>query len=149
MRIHHSLESAVPFLLARAGISMGNQFTKQLLPYGVSLIEWRVCVTLYTKQDSTLGQLTDICSNDTSTLSRTVSGLIKKGFVNRVQSSLDKRSFELSLTRKGKGLAEKIIPLAQRYEEKALLNFNRSEADQLRAYLNRVYLNINILPDIL
>jgi len=128
---------------------MGNQFTKQLLPYGVSLIEWRVCVTLYTKQDSTLGQLTDICSNDTSTLSRTVSGLIKKGFVNRVQSSLDKRSFELSLTRKGKGLAEKIIPLAQRYEEKALLNFNRSEADQLRAYLNRVYLNINILPDIL
>jgi DNA-binding MarR family transcriptional regulator len=147
MRIHHSLESAIPFLLARAGISMGNQFTQQLKPYGVSSIEWRVCVTLYTNQNSTLGKLTHICSNDTTTLSRTVSGLIKKGFINRIQSRLDRRSFKLNLTRKGKGLTEKIIPLAQRYEEKALLNFNESESDQLRAYLNMVYLNMNILPD--
>jgi len=47
MRLSYSLENAVPFLLARAGMSMGKRFATQLVPFNLSLIEWRVCVTLY------------------------------------------------------------------------------------------------------
>ena len=142
MTIHHSLEKALPFLLARTGISMGQAFTKQLLPFSISLIEWRVCVTIYETKNSTLSQVAHTCSNDPSTLSRTVNGLIEKGFIKRVQSRLDRRSFVLNLTTKGRLITERIIPLAQEYEAQALIDFNLEEIDQLRKLLKRVYANM-------
>jgi DNA-binding MarR family transcriptional regulator len=148
MPIHHSLEKAIPFLLARTGISMGQAFTKQLTPFAVSLIEWRVCVTIYENHDSTLSQIAHTCSNDPSTLSRTVNGLIKKGFIKRVQSKLDRRSFVLNLTAKGKLVTEKIIPLAQDYESKALYDFSELETEQLRMLLKRVYENMKLTDEV-
>ncbi|MFN0005204.1 MAG: MarR family winged helix-turn-helix transcriptional regulator [Burkholderiaceae bacterium] len=142
MAIQHSLEKALPFLLARTGISMGQAFTKQLLPFSISLIEWRVCVTIYETQNSTLSQVAHTCSNDPSTLSRTVNGLIKKGYIKRIQSRLDKRSYVLNLTLKGKQVTEKIIPLAQEYETKALVDFGHEEIDQLRSLLKRIHNNM-------
>jgi len=143
MRTSYSLEKAVPFLLARAGISMGKRFATQLLPFNLSLIEWRVCVTLYELQNSTLGQLAEKTSYETSTLSRTVNGLLKKKLVTRVQSKSDRRSFALKLTSRGRAVTIKIIPLAKEYENYALVDFNSKEADQLRAMLSRVYENMN------
>ena len=107
MRISYSLEKAVPFLLARAGISMGKRFATQLLPFNMSLIEWRVCVSLYELQNSTLGELAEKTSYETSTLSRTINGLTKKKLIARVQSKSDRRSFALKLTPKGRVLTAK------------------------------------------
>ena len=142
MPVKHSLEKALPFLLARTGISMGQAFTKELLPFSISLIEWRVCVTIYETQDSTLSQVAQTCSNDPSTLSRTVNGLITKGFIKRIQSRLDRRSFVLHLTAKGRQVTQKIIPLAQAYEAQALIDFSAQETDQLRRLLKRVHVNM-------
>ena len=143
MRISYSLENAVPFLLARAGMSMGKRFATQLMPFNMSLIEWRVCVTLYELQNSTLGQLAEKTSYETSTLSRTINGLTTKKLIARVQSKSDRRSFALKLTPKGRALTAKIIPLAKEYENSAIANFNSKEADQLRTMLSRVYENMN------
>jgi DNA-binding MarR family transcriptional regulator len=143
MRISYSLEKAVPFLLARAGISMGKRFATQLLPFNMSLIEWRVCVSLYELQNSTLGELAEKTSYETSTLSRTINGLTKKKLIARVQSKFDRRSFALKLTPKGRVLTAKIIPLAKEYENSAIANFSAKEADQLRAMLSKVYENMN------
>lgn len=143
MRISYSLENAVPFLLARAGMSMGKRFATQLIPFNMSLIEWRVCVTLYELQYSTLGQLAEKTSYETSTLSRTINGLTTKKLIARVQSKSDRRSFALKLTLKGRALTAKIIPLAKEYENSAIANFSSNEADQLRSMLSRVYENMN------
>ncbi len=143
MRLSYSLENAVPFLLARAGMSMGKRFATQLMPFNMSLIEWRICVTLYELQNSTLGQLAEKTSYETSTLSRTINGLTTKKLIARVQSKSDRRSFALKLTPKGRALTAKIIPLAKEYENSAIANFNSKEADQLRAMLSRVYENMN------
>ena len=121
MPVKHSLEKALPFLLARTGISMGQAFTKELLPFSISLIEWRVCVTIYETQDSTLSQVAQTCSNDPSTISRT---------------------FVLHLTAKGRQVTQKIIPLAQAYEAQALIDFSTQETDQLRRLLKRVHVNM-------
>jgi DNA-binding MarR family transcriptional regulator len=145
MRIQHSLENAIPFLLARAGISMGHAFTKQLSIYSLNLNEWRVCASLYENEHSTLSQVAYSCSNDPSTLSRTINGLIRKDLVKRVQSKIDRRSFELTLTKKGSALTEKIIPLAQEYETQALKDFKDEEIDLLRDLLKRVYENMNAI----
>ena len=122
---------------------MGKRFATQLLPFNMSLIEWRVCVSLYELQNSTLGELAEKTSYETSTLSKTINGLTKKKLIARVQSKSDRRSFALKLTPKGRVLTAKIIPLAKEYENSAIANFSAKEADQLRAMLSKVYENMN------
>src|SRR3954451_20679175 len=68
----HDLEQAIPYLLARAGVRMGQAFTRELKPFGLSLTEWRICSALNHQPHQRLAELANHTSAETSTLSRTV-----------------------------------------------------------------------------
>ncbi len=140
-----NLENALPFLLARAGMKMGLSFVKEIKPFNLSLIEWRVCAALHHEQQQRLSDVAYHTSSDPSTLSRTVDGLIKRGLVKRERSEIDARALELSLTPVGLDLTEKIIPFAHLYEKVALAGFSESEAKLLREMLNKIYKNMSSL----
>src|SRR5206468_1854450 len=53
----HDLERAIPYLLARAGMRMGQSFSKELKQFNLSLTEWRVCVALHHKEHQRLSDL--------------------------------------------------------------------------------------------
>jgi len=139
------LEVALPFLLARAGMKMGLSFTREIKPYDLTLIEWRVCAALHHEPKQRLADVAYHTSSDPSTLSRTVDGLIKRGFVVRERSNEDARALELSLTPEGRVMAERIIPLAQIYEKVALAGFTSEEADLLKSMLKKIYDNMSNL----
>lgn len=141
----HRLDDAVPYLLARAGEKMGGTFTKELRPYAMTLNEWRVCSALHLRPHQRLSGLVDHTSCDTSTLSRVVDGLIKRGLAKRDRSSEDARAIAVSLTAAGVEVTEKIIPIAQLYERVALSGISDEQADLLRGLLRKLYDNINIL----
>lgn len=143
--VPHRLDNAVPYLLARAGEKMGGTFTKELRPYAMTLNEWRVSSALHQKPHQRLSDLAHHTSCDTSTLSRVVDGLIKRGLAQRDRSSEDARAIAVSLTAKGAQLTEKIIPLAQLYERVVLSGISDDEAELLRRLLRKIYDNINIL----
>lgn len=140
-----NLENALPFLLARAGMKMGLSFVKEIKPFNLSLIEWRVCAALHHEPQQRLSDVAYHTSSDPSTLSRTVDGLIKRGLVKRERSDVDARALELSLTSLGLGLTEKIIPFAHLYEKVALAGFSESEAKTLREMLRKIYENMSSL----
>src|SRR5688572_33291579 len=79
--IDHDLERAIPYLLARAGMRMGQAFTKELKPFGLSLTEWRVCAALHHQPHQRLAELAAHTSAEPSTLSRTVEGLLQRGLL--------------------------------------------------------------------
>lgn len=140
-----NLEKALPFLLARAGMKMGLSFVKEIKPFDLSLVEWRVCAALHHEPKQRLSDVAYHTSGDPSTLSRTVDGLIKRGLVKREKSDVDARALELSLTPVGLELTEKIIPFAQLYEKVALAGFSESEATLLREMLKKIYENMSSL----
>src|ERR1043165_2587895 len=70
--IDHDLERAIPYLLARAGMRMGQAFSKELKPFNLSLTEWRVCVALQHKAQQRLSELAAHTATEPSTLSRVV-----------------------------------------------------------------------------
>ena len=139
--LDHDLEKAIPFLLARAGARMGNAFSKALKPYGLSLVEWRVCASLQHTPNQTLSELALHSSNDLSALSRIVDRLAGNGLVVRERCGTDGRAIRLALTPLGLDLTHEIIPLAKHYESVALSDFSASEVSTLRAMLLRIYAN--------
>jgi len=141
----HNLESAMPYLLARAGERMGNTFSKELRPFKLTLNEWRTCVALHLEAHQRLSEIAAHTSADLSTISRVIDGLLKRGLVQRDRSTEDARAVAISLTEEGRLLTEKIIPIAQLYERVALSGISEEDSEKLRTLLRKIYDNIGIL----
>lgn len=74
----------------------------------VTLPQCHALVEIGRAHHISLKNLANILSLDTSTTSRSVDGLVKKGYVTRQESSLDRRSIEITLTPTGQKLFQDI-----------------------------------------
>jgi len=143
--IDHDLERAIPYLLARAGMRMGQAFSKELKPFELSLTEWRVCVALQHKAHQRLSELAAHTATEPSTLSRVVDGLLQRGLLVRDRSGEDARALALNLTDEGRDLTQRIIPLAQLYERVSLAGLTSTQTEALRDMLRSIYDNLAVL----
>ena len=143
--VAHDLDDAVPYLVARAGVRMGQAFVKQIKPFDLNLNEWRVCAALRHKPHQRLSDLALNTAAEPSTLSRTVDGLMQRGLLVRDRDGEDARALALSLTDKGMDLAERVIPLAQLYERVALAGIPKQQVGLLKDMLRKLYDNMTLL----
>ena len=139
------LQNSIPYLIARAGVRMGQSFTRELRKFDLTLTEWRVCSTLHHVPHQRLSEVALNTSTEPSTLSRVVDGLMQRGLLLRDRSDDDARALALSLTQKGVDITQRLIPLAQLYERVSLNGFSAEQADQLRQMLRLLYDNMTPL----
>ena len=139
------LDSYLPYLLNRAGSRIATSFSERVRPLGATLQMWRVLAALREKDGRRMGDLSDTTSIEVSTLTRVVDSMEKKGLVDRRRDGKDARAVLLHVTPSGRRLTQRILPIAERYEEVALAGFNAAEADKLKAALRRLYANMAAL----
>jgi DNA-binding MarR family transcriptional regulator len=139
------MDHAVPALVARAGMRMGQAFSKQLKAFDLNLAEWRVCASLHHRPHQRLSELAQNTAAEPSTLSRTVDSLMQRKVLVRDRSGEDGRALALSLTAEGVALTERIIPLAHLYERVAVAGISKQQVEQLKEMLRRVYDNMALL----
>jgi len=144
-QLGHDLEQAIPYLLARAGMRMGQAFSRELKMFNLTLAEWRILAALLSVPHQRLAELAEHTSAEPSTLSRTVDGLVTRELLVRERSGEDARALALRLTPQGEDLAQRIVPLAQVYERVALAGLSAAQVDQLKDTLRRIYVNMNNL----
>lgn len=137
------LEDTVPYLLNRAGVRIGNAFTDEIEPiHGASLHQWRVLASLLHQDPQRLTELAEHTSIEVSTVSRLVTGAIRRGWLSRQRSGDDARSVAISLTPAGRAVALQMVPMARLYERIALSGFQEHEVAQLKEWLRRIYQNM-------
>jgi DNA-binding MarR family transcriptional regulator len=136
------LQDFLPYLLNRAGLRVGVMFSRDIEPLGVTLPMWRVLIELWNSGDCRLGELSERTSIDMSTLSRLLVAMQRRNLIVRRRSGLDGRALSLTLTPRGLGLAEKILPDAVRYEDAAIEGMSAREVATLKNLLKRVYRNL-------
>lgn len=141
----YALENALPYLLNRAGVHIGDAFSSELTRFNITLPMWRVLASLLHEDGQRMTDLADHTSTDVSTLSRLVASLEKKGLVARVPGEEDRRSVTVCLTPAGRDLGERIVPLADLYERIALANIPPEEVALLKRHLRQIYANISSL----
>ncbi len=143
--LDNDLQNSIPYLIARAGVRMGQSFTRELRKFDMTLTEWRVCSTLSHSPNQRLSEVALNTSTEPSTLSRVVDGLMQRGLLIRERSGDDARALALSLTPDGVDITQRLIPIAQLYERVSLNGFSSAQADQLRAMLRLLYDNMTPL----
>lgn len=141
----YALEKAVPYLLNRAGVRIGEAFSEELVKFNLTLPMWRVLASLLRIDAQRMTHLAEYTSIEISTLSRLVAGMEKKGLVRRESGQKDKRSVHVMLQEPGRDLAMRIAPLADLYERVALANITADEVATLKRLLIRIYDNIEWL----
>ena len=139
------LDSYLPYLLNRAGARIASAFSEEVRPLGATLQMWRVLAALREQDGRRMGDLSATTSIEVSTLTRLVDNMEKKGLVARRRDAGDARVVLLHVTRAGRRLAQRILPIAERYERVAFTGFNAGEAETLKAALRRLYANMGAL----
>jgi MarR family transcriptional regulator, organic hydroperoxide resistance regulator len=142
---NYSLENALPYLLNRTGVRIGDAFSNELEKFNITLPMWRVLASLLHEDGQRMTQLAEHTSIDVSTLSRLVANIEKKGLLNRTPSEEDRRSVTVHLTKAGRNTAVQVAPLADLYERIALANISADEAVMLKRLLRQIYANISSL----
>ncbi len=139
----YDLESALPYLLNRAGTRIAEAFSQEIKQHGISLSAWRVIASLYHREGQTLSELAEHTCIELSTLSRQAANMAKDKLLKRVQNGNDGRSIRFLLTAKGRKLAFQAVPLADLYERVALSGISPDDATRLKALLAKVYINLS------
>jgi MarR family transcriptional regulator, organic hydroperoxide resistance regulator len=141
----YRLTDSFPYMVTRVGVRMGELFSRRLQSYGVSLPMYRVMAALRQCDGQCLGDLSDMTSVEISTLSRLVGAMQRKGLLSRKRPDSNGRAVEISLTRSGRALLEKLMPLAQRHEKIGLRGLDADQVTILKQHLAIVYRNLDIL----
>ena len=106
--------------------------------FGLSIWQWRVMAVLGENAGITATEIGQVTAMDKVAVSRAVSGLIDSGHVARKASAEDGRRSILSLTPKGMGVYDKIVPIALGAERDLVETLSAAEREQLARLMEKL-----------
>jgi DNA-binding MarR family transcriptional regulator len=133
------LTTYFPYLIGRVGTYLEEAASRSLESHGVSLAEWRVFGTLLSRENCSMGELSDATAIPVTALSRLVGRMERKGTVARRRSSSDARVVNASLTRRGREAALRLVSGARAREEHLTSLLSANQARVLRSAIARIY----------
>lgn len=137
--------TSFPYLLNRVGVRMGDLFSRRLVEHGITLAMYRVLAVLRQEGDQRLSDLNVMVTVELSTLSRLIGTMKRQGLVSRTRVEEDGRSVRISLTAKGRALADELMPLAAHFEKVATRTFSAKEIAHLKDVLRQIFENLDEL----
>jgi MarR family transcriptional regulator, organic hydroperoxide resistance regulator len=109
------LGRALPFLIHACYQQLRSVTYKEFLGHGLELTpeQWIVLVQLWRKDGQSQSALSELTLRDRPTMSRILDTMEKGGLVERTLDEHDARSRLIRLTRAGKALQPKLVPVAK------------------------------------
>lgn len=85
-------------------MEVGSQLREDRMCFGITIAQCHALIGIGDKQEVSIVDLAASLGLDTSTLSRTIDGMVNIGLVDRRQNTHDRRYVSISLTKQGKAL---------------------------------------------
>ena len=111
---------------------MHTQLTRTLIPFGISVPEWKLLGQVYEHDNLKLNTLAELLSYDPPMVTKQAKSLEKKSLIKRTQDPKDERSKIIAITNEGKQLIEQIEPEVKKTMHQLLNGVSREE---LLAYI--------------
>jgi len=107
--------------------------------FGLTVAEWRIMAVLARFGPLSANAVCDRTAMDKVQVSRAVARAVDNGLVDRGIDAVDRRRSVLTLTPKGRGIHDQIVPLATNLQAHLLASLAPEENDQLCDMLSRLY----------
>lgn len=141
----YRFNDSVPYLLNRAGTTLGEKFSTRIAPYGVTLPMYRVLATLRQTGPKTLGELSALVSVELSTLSRLIGTMSRAGLVTRDRPPENARIVSIDITPAGQTLAEQLMPIARHFELTLIADLTEDQVSLLKQILRQISARVETL----
>ncbi len=122
-------ENNIGGLLGKSSRLLSNNLNSDLTKLGLTVEQWSLLAVLWDRNNISQKELQETLLKDKASINSLVNYLIKNGFICKEQSLQDKRSFIVSLTKKGKEVKDESVPLAIKNIMKATDGIKKEELD--------------------
>ncbi|HEY8607899.1 MAG TPA: MarR family transcriptional regulator [Noviherbaspirillum sp.] len=133
----YRVDDSVGYLLNRARLKLAKAFDDVLAEYEITHAQGGIILMLATGKYETAAELVRELYSDSASMTRMIDRLEKRGLVQRVRRSDDRRAVSLRLTAQGRALSRK---LPQVYAAQLAASFSvlsATEIDTLRGLLRK------------
>lgn len=110
------VENALGFWIHRVYQASRNQMYRTFREHGEDITpeQWAVLIRLWEQDGRVQGELSEVTFRDAPTMSRIVAGMEERGLLERRIDPDDGRVRRVHLTRHGRALEKKLVPLVER-----------------------------------
>ncbi len=134
------------FYLIAHSIKVYRQFAQKTIQATIpdlTLDQALLLISLAEYPELPLSSQSEILFKESSSVTRMVEALEKKGYISRTIHKEDKRKFMLTVTAKGQNTLSALIEIIQSNRKIALNEISEKEMDQLNTLLNKIINNCN------
>jgi DNA-binding MarR family transcriptional regulator len=124
--------------LQRAARALARRFDDALRPLGLTSGQYSMMMSLNRPEPPTIGSVASLLAMDRTTLTAALKLLQRRGLVTVMVDANDRRSRRLKLTRAGRTLLARAVPVWRRAHAEIDRTLPRGGADRLRRDLRAV-----------
>lgn len=126
-------------------LSIANRYTRialdrRLQPYRLNASMYYYILRLHEQPRLTQDKLISLTYLNPSNVTRAVNQLVNLGYVRKRQSKLDRRVYELSLTKRGERLYPEIVKIRQEVADSLLTEIPTADHDALVDHIRQLAL---------
>jgi len=125
---------------------MSNLFQKDLNILGITPKQYGILVVVSSTLDITQIKVAAILRLDRTTIGQQIDILESKKLLQRIQSSKDKRAYNLKLSPKGKEVVDSLWKKMKKIEQKIIANLSKEQQEQF-LHLTTVIYNSEVKND--
>lgn len=133
------LEKFLPYRLSVLSNRVSNAIAQAYgTRFDLTIPAWRVMAILGRFPDLSAADLVEQTAMDKVAISRAVSSLFKNDYITRSEDPSDRRRQVLNLSELGREVYERIVPLAQQYENDLMSSLTAEEREQLDSIIEKL-----------
>ena len=138
------VDNAIGFWIHRVYQASRNEMYRLFRAHGedVTPEQWAVLIRLWERDGVTQGELSDATFRDAPTMSRIVGVMETRGLLERRADADDGRVRRIHLTRRGRALQKKLVPLVQDIVERMVAGIDDAQLVGTRDALRRMFDNL-------
>ena len=136
------LESNLGSLLGKSSRLLANSLNHALSDIHLTVEQWSLLALLWTEDNQSQKSLQLSLLKDKATINSLVNYLLKDGFIVKSPSTIDKRSFIVSLTQKGKEVKSASIPMAMKSIQLATDKIDKEDLQTTLKVLDQIINNL-------
>lgn len=139
------VENAIGFWIHRVYQASRNELYRVFREHGedVTPEQWAVLIRLFERDAQTQSELSDGTFRDAPTMSRIVDSMEKRGLIERREAPTDRRARIIRLTRQGRALEKKLVPLVEGVVAGMVEGIDERALATTRATLRTMFANLS------
>lgn len=119
--------------LVTIGRELSNMLDQRLRPYGLSDVEFRALINIYSMQETAAypGDLCFALGHSPANITRITDNLVERGLLSRVADERDRRRLLLTITPSGEELMQNLLPVMLQSKSESFQGFGDADVEQL------------------